>query len=417
MMAPILGDDISPVDVSEAPPMMASRAGRHARARQGRADRSWSTLAAVSWITLPRLAVAFVVSALTERTASIGSPGPAVHGVASGLLNWDAAHYLSITEHGYQSVFDTPFFPLQPLLGRLLAGLLGFPNATIAVSWIAFGFAIWGIIDVASRLTSRRGAIAAALLFAWNPVSIFLVTGYAQSLLVAVTIWSLRFCMERRWWAAAILAACASAVAPQGAFSGVVLVVGIFLAERGVRRIMLAVGWGLVSELGIIGYALYCRARFGDALEFEKSGATYWHDQVTYPLHVFFRDVVYSGVTGQSSPLFTVGHLVFFVDAVASPVALVAIGFSIYLSWRERAWILPTVLLVLGGLVNLSVMNTWGDGEARFISALPTVYLLSAVVFERLWRRSMWLVVGTLVPSAALAIYLGAQFNMVGWLT
>jgi hypothetical protein len=416
-MASTLGDDVSLVDVSDGPPATSRTPGRHARARHGRTEYRWSTLAAVSWITLPRLACAFVVSAVTERTASVGSPGPAVHGPASGLLNWDAAHYLSIAEHGYQSVVDTPFFPLQPLLARPLAGLLGFPNATIAVSWIAFGFAVWGIIDVATRLTSRRGAIAAALLFAWNPVSVFLVAGYASSLLVALTIWSLRFCLERRWWAAAVLAAGAGAVAPQGAISGVVVVVAIFLGERGKRRIALAVWWGVVSELGIIGYALYNRARFGNALEFEKSGATYWHDQVTYPLHVFFRDLGYSGVTGQSPPLFSVGHLIFFVDAVASPVAVAATAYAIYLSVHDRRWILPTVLLVLDALLNLSVMNTWGDGEARFISVLPTVYLLSAVIFDHLWRRSLWLVAAVLAPCAGLAIYLEAQFNMVAWLT
>ena len=197
------------------------------------AVRRRSTLVVVAWITAPRLAVAFVLSALTERTAAAGTAGPAVRGVASGLLNWDGAHYLSIAEHGYVAVFDTPFFPLQPLLARPLAELVGYPNAVVAISWIALGFAVWGIFDLAGRLTTRRGAIAAALLFAWNPVSVFLVAGYAESLFVALTVWSLRFCLERRWVVAAVLAGAASAAEPQGACSGVIVVVGVLLAEPG----------------------------------------------------------------------------------------------------------------------------------------------------------------------------------------
>jgi hypothetical protein len=378
--------------------------GRHVR---GLSDRG-----VVAYVVVPRLAVAVLLSGLTERASTMDTSGPAVRGIASGFLNWDAAHYLSVAEHGYRTVADAPWFPLQPLLDRVFAGVLGFPNAAIAVSWIAFGFAAWGILDVATRLTSRRAAIAATLLFAWNPVSVFLVAGYAQSLYIALTVWSLRFCLERRWVAAAVLAGAASAVLPQGALIGVVVVVGILLAERGVRRAVLAAVCGVVSEWGLIGYLLYSRAHFGDPTEFEKSAAAYWHDKLTYPYRVFFVDLRQLSDHGVRA-LFTTDFIIL-VDAVATLAALAAIIVAVLACTRDRRWVLPTLLLIMTVLLNVSVTNAWGDsGEARYISSIATIYLAAASVFSRLARRTPRLVGALILLSAGLAVYIEVQFHMV----
>jgi hypothetical protein len=372
----------------------------------------------LTYVVVPRLVVAVFLSALTERASTVGTSGPAVRGLASGFLNWDAAHYLSVAEHGYRTVADAPWFPLQPLLDKAFAEVLGFPNAAIAVSWVAFGFAAWGILDVATRLTSRRAAIAATLLFAWNPVSVFLVAGYAQSLFVALTTWSLRFCLERRWVAAAVLAGAASATLPQGALTGVVVVVGILLAERGVRRIFLAAVCGVVSEWGLIGYLLYNRAHFGNPLEFEKSAAAYWHDKLTYPYHIFFVDLRQLSDHGMRA-LFTTDFILL-VDALATLAALAAVVVAVVACTRDRRWVLPTLFLIMTALLNVSVTSAWGEvGEARFISSIVTVYLAAAYVFYRIARRSrrpVELVGAVLLLSAGLAVYIEVQFHMVYWI-
>ncbi len=407
-MAATLGDDVGLVDLlppAEPTEVIADRPGRR------------RTLVAVAWITLPRLAVAFALSALTERAALVGTAGPDVRGAASGLLNWDAGHYLSIAEHGYVAAADTPFFPLQSLLARPLAEVIGFPNAVIAVSWIALGFAVWGIVDVASRFTTHRGAVAAALLFAWNPVSVFLVSGYAESLFVALTVWSLRYCLERRWVWAAILAGAASAVIPQGAAAGVIVVLGILLAERGVRRLTLALGCGIVAEAGLIGFALYCWDRFGNPVEFQKAASEFWQQRLTYPLHTFVEDLRLSDLRGGAPPLFTTHHVMYFLNAAAALVAVAAVVFGIRQWMRDRRWVLPVALLVLGAWLSLSTLDAWAGNDARFVSALVTIYLLSAVVFEALARRSVALVVAVLVPCAGVALYVETLYHMANWIT
>jgi hypothetical protein len=69
----------------------------------------------------------------------------------------------------------------------------------------------------------------------------------------------------------------------------------------------------------------------------------------------------------------------------------------------------------MGAVLNLSVMDQWAAGEIRFIGCLVGVYLVSAVVFEYLARRSILLVAAVLVPSAALAIFVETLFHMAYW--
>jgi hypothetical protein len=392
-----------------------SRSGRLRTASGGRHARRLSDLRVVTYVVVPRLGIAVLLSALSERASTVGTSGPAVRGIASGFLNWDAAHYLAIAEHGYSSVFDAPYFPLQPLLDRALAEVFGFPNAAIAVSWLALGFAAWGILDVGSRLTSRSAAIAATLLFVWNPASAFLVAGYAQSLYVALTIWSLRFALERRWLAAAVLAGAASAVVPQGALSGVVVVVGILMAERGMRRAVLAVACGIVSEWGLIGYVLYNRARFGDPTEFEKAVHTYWGVKVTYPLHLFFVDLRQLSHLGLRAAFTT--DFILVVDALAALAALAAIVLTVLACARDRRWMLPMILLIMGVLMDLSVTSYWGEvGEARYVSSLVTVYLAAAYAFDRIARRTRLAVPAVILLSIGVAVYIEVQFHMVYWI-
>ena len=407
-MASIL-ENVAPADISVE--------GATDTVPAGRAGRKTFTAVAVTSIVVPRLAAALALSAVATHVGGVGSPGPGVRGPASGLLNWDAGQYLSIAEHGYTTVLTTPFFPLEALLVRPTAEVLGFPNAAIAVSWLAFAFAVWGIVDVATRLTTSRGAIAAALLFAWNPVSVFFVAGYAESLFVALTVWCLRFCLDRRWVTAAMLAGAASAVEPQGVCLGLVVVVGILLAERGLRRLVLTLGCGIIGVAGLTGYALFCWKRFGDPLEFQKAISTFWGEHLTYPFHSSVQDLRLSGLTGGAGPLVTELHVTYFVDAAAALVAIGAAAIGIARSAHDRRWILPTVFLILAACLSLSTLDTWADGDARFVAALATVYLSSAVVFERLARRSPALIAAVLVPSAALAIYFERLFNMAHWLT
>ncbi|HEY6474718.1 MAG TPA: hypothetical protein VIY26_17615, partial [Acidimicrobiales bacterium] len=84
---------------------------------------------------------------------------------------------------------------------------------------------------------------------------------------------------------------------------------------------------------------------------------------------------------------------------------------------RDRRWTLPALAFIFGAALSLSVMDAWGEGEARFLTALVTVWLVAAVIFERMLRRRVVWTVAVLALSAAVAIYVEVLFHMVYWFT
>jgi hypothetical protein len=105
------------------------------------------------------------------------------------------------------------------------------------------------------------------------------------------------------------------------------------------------------------------------------------------------------------------------VDAAGAVVAVAALAVGVARCVRDRRWILPVLLLILGAWLSLSTIDPWDGNDARFVSSLVTIYLAGAAVFEYLARRSVLLVAAVLVPSAALAIYVEALYHMVYWVT
>jgi len=101
----------------------------------------------------------------------------------ASLTRWDANWYSNIARHGYFSLPSHAFYPGFPLLVRLLAPLAGYSGATVVLSWAATWIAIWGLLRVCDHYASAASSDAATLLFAWGPLSLFLVAGYPESLL------------------------------------------------------------------------------------------------------------------------------------------------------------------------------------------------------------------------------------------
>jgi uncharacterized protein len=69
---------------------------------------------------------------------------------------------------------------------------------------------------------------------------------------------------------------------------------------------------------------------------------------------------------------------------------------------KDKRWALPTVLYIVGVAVDPSVINAWDGGEARFLSASPS--LVAAVVCEWLLRKHVLWVAAAVACSTGLAI-------------
>src|SRR6516162_1183602 len=70
-----------------------------------------------------------------------------IAGLLTSWNHWDAANYTRIAQFGYQSIYDTAFFPLFPWLIRGIAFLCG-NQGYIAIGMILSNLALLGALFV-----------------------------------------------------------------------------------------------------------------------------------------------------------------------------------------------------------------------------------------------------------------------------
>jgi hypothetical protein len=169
----------------------------------------------------------------------------------------------------------TVFYPLYPCFIKTVSTFVNPVAAALLVSTAAAWFLFWGLerllsLDHPPELVKRTVMICAV----W-PASFIFFAGYAESLLLALSVWSLYMARRERWWIAAVLALAAGLTKAAGA---VVMVPLIFLALR--RRSISA--WSLLlAPAGLLGLQLWIRSRgFGSALDVYHK---YWRTSAAFP--------------------------------------------------------------------------------------------------------------------------------------
>jgi hypothetical protein len=390
--------------------------------RAGRSDHRLQLMLGATTIVAVRVVGALIFSKAATATFPLGPfyPG-AVQSWTAPFLRWDSNYFIAIAQHGYSWIETYDFLPVYPLLIRAVSPVFGYAGGAIAVSWIASIFAVWGVMDVTERFASRQLAWVAGALLMWNPVSIFLLAGYAEALLVALMIWSLRFCLDGKWWPAAITAGLASGVLPQGVASAVVLVVAVLMADRSVRGLLRAGLFGLIGLAGCVGYLVYCWVATGNPLKIRDAETVGWQAHLTYPLHMVFVDL-----SRTASWHFLVGtvdvskqmRVVYALDSAVGLLAVIVAVSGFVLCRKDHRFILPATLFLVGLVISVVTVDGAADSTARFILFLAPFYVIVAVVVQRLPRIArLPVAINVLMLSAASAVFFGAVFNLGYWLT
>ncbi|KAF4036220.1 Mannosyltransferase (PIG-V) [Phytophthora infestans] len=116
------------------------------------------------------------------------------------LSNWDGVYYSHIALHGYDFEHFHAFFPLYPLLARLLAGLMPLEtsSAVMVSGWLVSNASFvlaalflyrLGCVVLRDELVARR----AAYLFCVAPSSIFMSAIYSESLMCLLSFSGMYF--------------------------------------------------------------------------------------------------------------------------------------------------------------------------------------------------------------------------------
>ena len=334
--------------------------------------------------------------------------------------NWDGAWYAEIVAEGYgeRAPASTAFFPLYPMLVKLGTVIGGGPAPWgVLVSLVSTLFALFFVYRIAERVYDVRAARAAVLCLAFFPTAFFLNAVYTESLFLALTAGGFWAALVRRSF---LLAGVLGALAAATRNVGVLLLIPLLWEWVRYRR---EVGWrgllgtGLVPT-GLVAYAGYLWARFGDPLIFARQQGEYWNRGFSGPLATLGEAW---GAAGIGLP-YVLDPATLFLGTDATPaleasnvlnLAFLVLFLAVALA---GLFVLPPGLSVYAGLLVLLPVLT---PSPRFpLMSLPRFVLAAFPVFLVLGyflSRKRWALWSWLLFSGGLGAALAAMFATWRW--
>ena len=203
------------------------------------------------------------------------------------LLNvwgrWDAVHYLDVATQGYQGT-DMAFFPLFPLLIRIVGGLLG--NHLVAglmISNAAFFFGLLYLYKLLEHEYDRSVARRAIFYVSIFPSAVFFSAVYTESLFFMLTVASFYYMREHRFWLAGAFGFFAAMTRVEGVLLAVPFLIEWYSQYRAtaVRHIgqLLA---GALIPFGLMVYMAYLWVLRADPLYFSHV-QIHWNRHLAAP--------------------------------------------------------------------------------------------------------------------------------------
>lgn len=324
---------------------------------------------------------------------------PTDHQLVDVLMRWDAHWYLQIVRQGYDfnpyAQSSVAFFPLYPMLARGLAVVLGGAGTdlgrAIALLVVSNGALLGGLVVLhrfVRELYGRAIAARAVLLVLVFPTTLFLSSGYSESLFLAFSVVALHEAWHGRWWTAGLAGMAVALTRPFGILIVIPLAIELLMANRG-RRLFTSDSLAVV--LPVVGLAIYLAflgVAFGDPLAFARS-QTDWDRTFGLPWTTFERIL--------AGPLTVHRGFRSAVDLAGGLFAVaVAIG-----GWRSlrasHAALLTAVVVAV--LATGSLLSIW-----RFLGSLfPLFILLALAARHPLVDRSFRLLAPTVAGLAMAA--------------
>jgi mannosyltransferase PIG-V len=219
-----------------------------------------------------------------------------VTGLLTSWNRWDAVHYTQIAQFGYQSIYDTAFFPLFPLLIKGIALLFG-NQGYIAIGMILSNLALLGTlfvlyqiaVDALGEQVGRRTLLYLCIF----PTAFFFFAAYNESLFLLLTASAFLAMRRQKWWLAGILGFLAALTRSAGLLLVIPFLWELWMAretitgsEQSTMRKLLdmlpRVLPVVLIPLGTLLYCVYCWKAFNNPFAF-AAVQSHWDRHLTWP--------------------------------------------------------------------------------------------------------------------------------------
>ncbi len=396
-------------------------------------DTPWSRLAlhaAGMW-----LATRLAYIALTFFAVALSAPVKTSYTVGILLQHWerlDTNWYVNISRYGYWAPsaatfardggqMPTAFFPLYPMLIRVMSGVLGDTQRTFSALLVANLGTLLAFVGMAFFAANEDGIASgtrALRLAAAYPLAFFLVAGYTDGLFFGLAVFTLFFARRGRWYLAALCAFIAALtritalalILPlaweygrqQGWWRGIATLSRRIAAwgragfhervapsprlgagfSRHAWRVARSLGAGLLvvgaAPLGIGLYMLYLGETFHDPLSFAHAAQAGWYHVTLAPwrsiplgVRSFFALPPWS--YAQAQILLDLGAVCAFAVLTILAARRMPVAFTLYMA----------------GLLTLAIASpTIYSGNANIFSSAGRYLIPSAPIFLMLSRWS-----------------------------
>jgi hypothetical protein len=212
--------------------------------------------------------------------------------IHDAVSNWDTRLYEHLGTQGYTEPYLFAFFPLFPLVARLLVSHLHLDFVWVAVTLnnALFFASLLLVRRLAAPILGSGAALATSALLAVHPLSFYFFVPYTESLFLFLTLSTFLAALRGRW----LVAALAGSLAVLTRNTGILLWPALWvLAGDSPERLRVRARVATcVLPAALLGLMTYTRIRYGDALLF-LHGQRAWHDHIhlAVPFARLFKDL------------------------------------------------------------------------------------------------------------------------------
>jgi Gpi18-like mannosyltransferase len=317
-------------------------------------------------------------------------------GLFSSWNHWDAANYVRIAQYGYQTVYDTAFFPLFPLLISILAypfGSWGYIAAGMLISNLAFLGALFVLYQLAADVAGEHAARRTLLYLAIFPTAFYFFAAYNESLFILLAAGSLLAMRRQQWFIAGLLGCLASLTRSAGPILALPYLYELWLVRdswrTNIKKALFNLGPIVLIPLGIAIYAFYCWKIYGNPIAF-ATVQDHWSRQLSWPWQGFVQSI-YELFFHQPFGSFYQAHIILDFGATVAFIALLIIGRS----WMRTSYSIWAAVLFFYALLAPSI----GQRDAfisnqRFVLELFPAFIILAILglkYPRLHHALMML--------------------------
>lgn len=338
--------------------------------------------------------------------------------IGSGLPSWiwsfanfDGVHYLTIANSGYSAQYTQAFFPLYPILIKLVSFLFFFMNTKatlitsgLIVSNIAFLTSMYLLFKLFKKDFSYKVSFKSVLLWVCFPTAFYFSSLYSESIFLLFSVLAFLQMRKKRFVLASLFILLASATRIFGIFLLIPLLFEIwvnFRSEKVSKRLLHSFITVCIGSLGLGLYMVYLQIAFGDPLYFINAqpafGAARTNQSIILLPQVIFRYIkIFLSV-----PVYSISFLNSFLELIFTliPFGLLPFAFkkirTSYLIFVLICIVVPTLTGTLSSMPRYALLSLF---MAPFIVTLVGKYyylvigimLILQVILTAMFLRGYW---------------------------